>query len=292
MIGKECYKEINKLLNQRIEEEKTLIAVHRGMWGGNIVENTVPALKMALRLGGDMVECDLSVSRDGVLYMFHDGHEKRLVGIQENIMTLDSGEIDALVYANSLGLSSGIHPQRVEELFESFTNGELMNIDRAWRGGLKKTLDLMSKYPHILKQAVIKTPVKDEYLEILNDYPVKYMYMPIAYSREEVLHVLSYPNINTVGVEIIARTNQDELYRPETVDWLHSMGLYVWVNTLTMSDQPRHVCYGDLDDNRAVLKDPDEVWGVLMDRGVEILQTDWPVLLKAYREAHQIGRQA
>lgn len=40
MAGQERFKEINNILNKELEEKKTLIAVHRGTWGGNIVENT------------------------------------------------------------------------------------------------------------------------------------------------------------------------------------------------------------------------------------------------------------
>ncbi|MCC8065782.1 MAG: DUF4996 domain-containing protein, partial [Clostridiales bacterium] len=201
-----------------------------------------------------------------------------------NIMTMSSEEIDACGYGNSLGLHSGIHPQRLRDLFENFSRETLINIDRASRGDLKETLKLMSKYPHVLRQAVLKTPVRTEYLELLEDYPDKFMYMPIAYNRSEIEKVLSYQNINTVGVEIIARTNEDELFAPDTIGWLHGLGLYAWINTLSMSDLPKHVCYGDLNDDRALLHSADEVWGVLMERGVDVLQTDWPVLLEAYRK--------
>lgn len=286
MIGKKCYKETNALLNEQLESKKTLIAVHRGVSGGNIVENTVASLETALRMGGDMVECDLSMSSDGIFYMFHDGQERRLLGITRNIMSLSSGEIDQLVYINSAGGPSGIHPQRAEELFSGFSDGHLVNVDRAWRGDFEKALDFMSRYPHMLRQAVVKTPVKEKYLEILNRYPVKYMYMPIAYSREDVRLALSYPDVNTVGVEIIARTNLDELYRPDTVDWIHGLGLYVWVNTLSLNNLPKDICYGDMNDDRAVLSDPDGVWGTLIERGVDVVQTDWPVLLKEYRDAY------
>ena len=37
MVGKEKFKEINRLLNQKLEEKKVLIAVHRGCGCGNII---------------------------------------------------------------------------------------------------------------------------------------------------------------------------------------------------------------------------------------------------------------
>lgn len=68
MVGKKEYAQINELLNARLDAKKVLIAVHRGAWGGNIIEGTVPSLELALKMGADMFECDLSKSTDGVIY--------------------------------------------------------------------------------------------------------------------------------------------------------------------------------------------------------------------------------
>ena len=40
MVGKKEYAQINELLNARLDAKKVLIAVHRGAWGGNIIEGT------------------------------------------------------------------------------------------------------------------------------------------------------------------------------------------------------------------------------------------------------------
>lgn len=46
MVGKKEYAQINELLNARLDAKKVLIAVHRGAWGGNIIEGTVPSLSL------------------------------------------------------------------------------------------------------------------------------------------------------------------------------------------------------------------------------------------------------
>ena len=55
MVGKEKFKEINRLLNQKLEEKKVLIAVHRGCGCGNIIENTIPAYRAALQMHADVI---------------------------------------------------------------------------------------------------------------------------------------------------------------------------------------------------------------------------------------------
>src|SRR5512139_3351063 len=46
------------------------ICAHRG--GNAFPENTLPALREAVRLGVQMVEFDLAITRDGVLVLMHD----------------------------------------------------------------------------------------------------------------------------------------------------------------------------------------------------------------------------
>lgn len=282
MIGKTQYQETNSLLNQRLEEKKALIVVHRGACGGNIIENTVPSFEQALVMGADMFECDLSKSADGILFAFHDGNEKRLLGKTENIKTLSSKEIDALEYRNSIGEASGAKVQRFEKILEHFTHEELFNIDRAW-SVLPEMDAVMRKYPHALRQAVIKTPVQKEYLDFFQNCPVKYMYMPIAKTMEEVRLVLSYTDINVVGVEAIVKSPDSEMIDKANIQWMRDQQLYVWVNSITLSKLDEHILAGGFDDDKALKEGADGAWGVLFDHGYNVIQTDWPYQLSVYR---------
>lgn len=282
MVGQERFQDINQLLNARLAEKKVLIAVHRGSWGGSIIENTIPAYMAALQMGADMFEVDLARSTDGVLYAIHDTYEKRLLHREENIKTLDSAEIDTLEVYNCIDEPTGQRIQRFEQVLAHFTHGELFNVDRAW-SILPEVDALMRQYPHAVQQAVIKTPVKEEYLEFFQNCPVKYMYMPICYSMDDVRKALSYPDINIVGVEAIAPSVDSDLYLAENLRWMKEQGLYVWSNAITLSNIDRHILSAGYDDNKSILEGPEAGWGVLMDQGYNVLQTDWPALLSSYR---------
>ena len=284
MFGKDCYREINEGLNRAFEKNKVLIASHRGAWGGNIVENTIPSFELALEMGADMFECDVSKSTDGVLYSFHDGGEKRKLGVDKNIELLSSSEINELIFINSIGLPSGVKVALFESIVAHFKDGELYNVDRSWTK-FPETIAVLQKYPWALKQALIKTPVMDDVLEFLNRWPNKFMYMPIVRSMEEVNKALSYGDVNLVGMEIIAETQEDELFSDDTIKYLHDKGVFAWVNSLTLSSLSRHILYGGLDDDMALLKSSDESWGRILKKGADIVQTDWPVQFKKYREA-------
>lgn len=285
MFGNARYAHINDELNRRFVEKKALVAVHRGVWGGNIIENTVPSYTIALDAGADIFECDLIRSTDGVLYVFHDGTEWRLLNRTQNIKTMSSTEIDGISCRNSIGEESGVHVERFENVLKRFNTGELFNIDRAW-DILPEVAAMLKRYPHAIRQAIIKTPAQADYLKFFSECPEKYMYMPIVYSMAEVERVLSCDGINLVGMELIAYSKEAELYQDENIRYMKDHGLFIWVNTINLGCKPSQVLYGGLDDDTALLVDPGQAWGELFRKGIGILQTDWPMHLGRYRDCY------
>lgn len=284
MFGQARYADINQGLNEAFARKKALIAIHRGAWGGNIIENTIMSYTLSLQMGADMFECDISKSTDGIPYAFHDGGERRMLGIEPNIQTLSSAEIDELIYRNSIGQPSGYHVERFDRVAAHFKNGELYNVDRSWYA-LPETTAVISQYPWAIHQALIKTPAVDEALAFFNECPQKYMYMPIVYSMADVERVLSYPDINTVGMELIANTPDSELFSDEAIAYVKSRGLFTWANAITLSGSERHILFGGLDDDKALFGGMDASWGEILRKGLDIVQTDWPMQLKTFRDA-------
>ena len=88
--------------------------------------------------------------------------------------------------------ASGVHVEKLEDVLQAFTHGELFNIDRAWEH-LPQLDALLARYPHVLGQALVKTPVREEYLEFFRRCPRKYMYMAIVRTEEEARQALGYP---------------------------------------------------------------------------------------------------
>ena len=68
---------------------------HRGLWGDEILENSIAAYKNAAEKGYP-IEIDLHLSTDGVLYSFHDDNVLRMTGVDKNIHEMSSKEIDEL----------------------------------------------------------------------------------------------------------------------------------------------------------------------------------------------------
>ena len=285
-FGQKRYEEINSLLNAKFDEKQVLICAHRGSWHGNVIQNTTLAYKAALMQGADIVETDTTVSIDGEVFSIHDGVEPRLFGWIRNSRHMTAEQIASLTPFNALGEPSSHHVQRLEEIFEFLRCGALINIDRTWRAD-GRVVPLLDRYPYMLRQALLKAPLDHpDILEQLENHQSKYMFMPICYSVKDIDRALEYRNVNTVGVELIAFSPEDELYSSEAIRYVHSKGLFCWVNALTLTDvMPYRALYGGLDDDVSIQESPASGWGRLIDKGIDVIQTDWPALVKNYRTA-------
>ena len=284
-FGQKRYEEINQLLNAKFKEKQVLICAHRGSWHGNVTQNTTMAYKAAIMQGADIVETDTTASVDGEVFSINDGVEPRIFGWNRNSAHLTADQISSFSPLNSLGEPSSHHVQRLEEVLDFVRNGTLINIDRTWRAA-GKVPALLDRYPYMLQQAILKAPLSHrEILEQLESHPKKYMFMPICYSLADVDAALAYNDLNIVGIELIAFSNEDELFRDEAIRYIHSKNLFTWVNALTLTDVGHYKpLYGDLDDDISILEGPERGWGRLFDKQIDVIQTDWPALVKNYRQ--------
>ena len=289
-FGQECYAANNALLNSKLEEKKHLIAVHRGSWAGNIIQSTIPAFICAFKMGADMVECDVNRTVDGVLYSFHDGWEADLLRAPKSIKTMTSAEVESYLPYNTTHQKNHHPIEKLSNILDWLPEDKLLNIDRAW-DIFPYVLEELDRHPSAVHQVVLKSSVNgefhgvpvDEALAALQAHPVKYMYMPICYSLQDVEKALSLKNVNLVGCELIAGRETDELFRDEAIAFLHAHHLFAWVNAIQLGDHERLPLYGPLDDDISLIEDPDLGWGKLFQKGIDILQTDWPSILYAYR---------
>lgn len=65
---------------------------HRGIWGEDVVENTMPAFYEAFRSGYG-IELDVRLSSDGQVVVFHDDTLERLCGRPDRVDSLTASEL-------------------------------------------------------------------------------------------------------------------------------------------------------------------------------------------------------
>ncbi len=272
----------NDVLRRQIEKKGALIAAHRGTCGGNIVQNTSLAYRNALLHGADMIEVDAAQTTDGVFYAFHNGEEKIEFGIPEDIRTLSAEQVDSMYALNCMGQPTKQHAERLTEVLENFRGKCFINIDRSWF--YWKEIITLLKRMNMQDQILLKSGVEKELLEELAEIGEGIMYMPIMKTLEEWETVKQY-EINVAAAELIFEDEESPFVQPAFMKELHERGIAPWVNAITLNDDIR--LSGSFGDNRAIREGFDASWGVLMDMGFEILQTDWPALLKGYLQERQ-----
>lgn len=285
-LGQARHAEINHLFAERLARVGTLVIAHRGTAIGSIAENTSAAARAALGSGADVVEIDVTESSDGAFYAFHDGNEQRLLGVSPNLRELSAQQIDSLRYIH---VDRRDHPARVEPLLDLLAGlrdsgpaAPLVNIDRSW-GSWRTLLPALDELD-MPRQLLLKSPAAlPEPLEILRGHAVKYPYLPICSSRVQVTGILEDPDLNTVGVELLADAPDHPLADPSFLDELHQQDLCVLVNAEVLPNG--RPLFAGFDDERALRQGAEAGWGPLFDRGADLIQTDWPWLLHAYRES-------
>ena len=119
-------------MTRLLSEDKVLIAAHRGVAGGNIPCNTLPAFEAALRQGADIIELDVTRSMDGQLFIFHPGKEAVFLRTERSIERMESREVERLPLMNQDQTPTKYHVPRLEEALKLLRGRCLINLDKFW----------------------------------------------------------------------------------------------------------------------------------------------------------------
>ena len=99
-------------------------------------------------------------------------------------------------------------------------------------------------------------------------------------------NLLINSGINFIGEELIFRSEDDYLVSDEHIAFLKQNDLYAWGNTIVYNY--KDVISAGKTDDRALLGEEDAVWGWFIEKGFDVIQTDWVRELKEYIKSIQI----
>lgn len=268
---------VNRRLRETAVARGTLIAAHRGTCGGHIIENTTQSFHCALRHCADIIELDVARSTDGKLFIFHDGNEKRLLHADHNIRTLSSQEILSYTYYNQTNHPTKLRVNTLDEALSALKGRCLINVDRSWKDW-DLVLPCIERHG-MLDQCIVKSDPEEELIAYLERCDAPFMFMPKAFCAADIERVLSR-NVNVVAFEVIFFDHNADTLDPAAQASWHERGVLLWANALRLMDDWNRSAWHD--DNGAILDNPDDHWGWLVDHGFNIIQTDWPLLLNEY----------
>lgn len=264
-------------------DKKVLIASHRGHFCGNIVENTLPAFEAAIRSGADIVETDIHRTRDNVMILFHDETPERLLGLPGPVSDYTYAELHSRKLLNVIGQPSDCRINTLDELLRAMKGRCMINLDQCWKF-IDQVYDAVEGMG-MEDQALIKGRVPyDDVVAWIRSRNWKPKFIPIITCDAEIPQFEALPReLDIPQVEVFLTSEQDRLISPEFVGSLKARGIKLWVNSLSLGNgtdmSARH------DDDISVTDSPEKGWGWLVERGVEVIQTDWPAELRRYLDS-------
>ena len=267
-----------KALIRARQEKGVLLAAHRGVASGNIPCNTLPAFEAALRQGADILEMDVALSGSGELLVFHPGKEKQHLGVDVHLEQMSMEEISALRYTNVDRDPTDYGILTLDAFFETFKNRCFINLDHGWED-MVKSIETIRRHG-MEEQVLLKAPDKPKYLDIIEELASDMMYMPIIKEQDTVTEMLESRNINYVGAELVFKKEDSYLVSEEYIQSHKAKGRLLWCNPLVYYYKSQLT--GGHNDDIAVSGDPEYGWGWLMDKGFDILQTDWIQALRNF----------
>ena len=262
-----------------------IVVAHRGDWR-NYPENSIAAIESAIRMGVDMVELDIKMTRDSVLVLCHDKTIDRTTTGRGLISTMTADSIRKFNLRYAHGIKSPYdHMPTLREALAVCKDRITVNVDQGYeyyeqvlaiteelgmtdqvlikgKASVAEVNAKMAAHPHNMMYMPITEVWKPSGLKLYNEH--------MAAGEAPLAYEMSFPELDAEAFAFCRK--------------VIASGSKVWMNTLWPS-----IC-GGYDDRRANdSPNPGEVYGKLLELGSSIIQTDQPKKLIEYLES--VGRR-
>ncbi len=255
-----------------------VVACHRGDWR-NYPENSIPAIESIIRMGADIMELDLKLTKDSVLVLSHDWTIDRCTTGKGRVSDYTLDELKQFRLRRAHGVATdSLHICTLREALECCKDRICVNVDQGYEyydmvlaitEELGVTDQILIKGKHSVASVAEKMAAHEHNM----------MYMPIIDIQKEQGQKLFQEYLDTKTVPLAYEVCWKKL-TPEVSDCFKKVvesGSKLWVNTIWGS-----LC-GYLDDDKALdCGDPAEVYDQVIALGASMIQTDRPEQLLDY----------
>lgn len=255
-----------------------VVACHRGDWR-NYPENSIPAIESIIRMGADIMELDLKLTKDSVLVLSHDWTIDRCTTGKGRVSDYTLDELKQFRLRRAHGVATdSLHICTLREALECCKDRICVNVDQGYEyydmvlaitEELGVTYQILIKGKHSVASVAEKMAAHEHNM----------MYMPIIDIQKEQGQKLFQEYMDTKTVPLAYEVCWKKL-TPEVSDCFKKVvesGSKLWVNTIWGS-----LC-GYLDDDKALdCGDPAEVYDQVIALGASMIQTDRPEQLLDY----------
>ena len=266
-----------------LSQKKPLLAAHRGVCGANIPCNTLAAYAIALQQGADIIELDVSKSLDGELFAFHPGMEPVYLKCGKMISEMTAKEVREVPLLNQDEVPTHYRVPTLEEALAFLKDKAYINVDKFWTD--VEGITACIRRAGVERQAIVKTYLEEDALREVEKFAPDLMFMPMVRHKDESTEMLLKRNINLIGNEVLFDRETDEVISDAYIAEMHRKGLLIWANAIVYNEQD--VISAGHTDDVSLTEDPDLGWGWLIRKKVDIIQTDWPLMLKQYIDSRK-----
>lgn len=260
VLGQRNVKEIKKdFLNPA--SNTVLVASHRAAHN-HFPENSLPAIKEAIRLGVDILEIDVKVTTDGIPVLMHDGTINRTTTGKGKLEEMSFEQLNQYFLVEK-GVATNHKIPTLEEALLLAKDHILVDLDLK-TDKLGPILDVIQK----TKTQDIVLFFDDDYasLSFFENKNKDFMIMPRANSMAEADSAIALFKPEVVHIDF-------SFYTPEVVSTIKKHKARVWINALGVAD--------------AAIRagKEEEALSQLLKNGANVIQTDEPErLLKLLKE--------
>jgi glycerophosphoryl diester phosphodiesterase len=259
------------------ESDYVVVISHRGDWR-NYPENSIPAIESIIRMGVDMMELDVKMTKDSVLVLMHDKTIDRMTNGKGKVsdITYDSLMTFKMKRAHNVATDS-IKVPTLREALLCCKDRILVNVDHAYPY-YKEIVDLANELG-VTGQVLMKGKSSiDKVNEDMSKHEHNLLYMPIIDINKPKGKAL-FNEYQERGVVPMAYEVCWKVLDEDAKDCMKKIvesGSKLWVNTFWPS-----VCggFGNDDDAAYDAADPYAVYQQYIDLGAKMIQTDRPQLV-------------
>lgn len=259
-----------------------LVASHRGDWR-NYPENSLPAMNSAIKMGVDIIELDLAMTKDSVLVVCHDRTLDRTTTGKGLIKELPYDSIKNVFLKTGHGIATKYRMPTLREALAMCKDRAVVNIDKGWQ--YYDQVIAITDELGVTDQMLIKgNKPLEKVRKGMKRHPNKMIYFAIVdYTKKNAQDIADgylASKITPVAYEVVWPEYTPKVQ--ETIRKFLARGGKLWVNALWPSHN------GGLCDDAAFEGDPAKVYGELLKTGASFVQSDRPALILEYLRS--IGR--
>jgi glycerophosphoryl diester phosphodiesterase len=256
---------VDTILNEFYHHpEHVMVTAHRS---AHLVhpENSLAAIRDAIKIGADIIELDVRKTKDGVYVLLHDKNIDRTTGNKGKVSSYTFDQLNKIPL-----LQNGQPTDERIPTFESAlrTAKDRIMIDIDFK--LDSTEDAINVCKMIreagMQKQVLFFLYDYRYTATIDSIDNSIAVMPRAYNKEDVLDILKNYKVPVIHVDT-------KFYNDTLMGQIRSHNVRVWLNAL-----------GKYDDMEKTQKDAG--YDRLLEmKNVNVIQTDYPAnLLKYLRE--------